>query len=73
MYYDLEENKYKNHIALQENLYSVEVQYSKIRTKSSVNINCKEIKQATVKDQFKPSAKLSTQTRKVLRDHKNVS
>jgi len=73
MYYDLEENEYNNHIALQENLYSVEVQYSKIRTKSSVNINCKEIKQTTVKKQFKPPAKLSTQTRKVLQDHKHVS
>ena len=46
---------------------------SEIQTKSSVNVNCKEIEQATVKNQFKPSAKLSTQTRKVLRDHKHIS
>ena len=43
------------------------------QTKSSININCKKIKQATVKNQFKSSAKLPTQTRKVLHDHKHVS
>jgi len=46
---------------------------SEIQTKSSVNVNCKKIKQATVKNQFKSSAKLPTQTRKVLHDHKHVS
>jgi len=51
-------------------LAAVEAKYSEIQT---ININCKEIKQETIKNQVKPSAKLSTQTRKVLQDHKHVS